>query len=588
MCRISRFSLERLVSASSTPALIGLSLGGALGLWAGPLALAAQFEDALGEAGIQARTLQAAPYNLTGRKIAIGQVEPGRPGQFGYDKKIDPQLKGVFLAGLFFRNHVAKSNTDVDGHAHNVASVMVSRAKAMRGVAPEARLYASAVGNIRRNGQPEECLAASYIAQQNGGDVRAINMSFGESLRQDARPDALLDGNALLTQCIDWSSRVHNVLYAIAGNQGKGGIPIPTDNYNGITVAYTQARNGIFDKLDFANLGNELASVAYRFEGKERNKGGRASIGLVAPGNNIRVVNPNGSFESSSGTSFAAPQVTASVALLQEYGDRQIQLLKAQKITPAPWSLDSRRQEVMKAVLLNAADKVKDKGDGLLLGMTRTLYTQAGDSWLQSIAYRDRTRPLDPLLGAGQLNVFRAYQQFSAGQFSAGQFSAGQFSAGQFSAGQGSPTGTVPNRGWDYRSVASKTVASKTTGSGAEAVPVFRDYVLDKPLKMGSFVSATLTWQRHVDLVDTNKNGTFDLGESFRDRGLNHLNLYLMPAEATNTAQAIWSSESPIDSVEHIFHAIPSAGRYKLRVQYQEQVNEPSQPYGLAWWSSPQ
>ena len=36
--------------------------------------------------GIDARRLHAAPYGLTGRKIAIGQVEIGRPGQFGIDK----------------------------------------------------------------------------------------------------------------------------------------------------------------------------------------------------------------------------------------------------------------------------------------------------------------------------------------------------------------------------------------------------------------------------------------------------------------------------------------------------------------------
>lgn len=519
-------------------------------------ALPAQAQDALGEAGINARILQQAPYNLTGRKIAIGQVEPGRPGQFGYDKKIDPELKGVHLAGVFFRTGVAKSNSDVDGHAHNVASVMVSNAKAMQGVAPEARLYSSAVGNIRRNGQPEECAAAAHVAQQNGGDVRAINISFGESLRQDPRPNAILDGNALLTQCIDWSSRVHNVLYAIAGNQGKGGIPIPTDSFNGITIAYTMVRNGIYDKLDFANLGNELPGVAHRFEGRERNIAKRNSIGLVAPGHRIKVVNPNGTTESVSGTSFATPQVTGTVALLQEYGDRLLTLSQRKQPMPVPWSLDSRRQEVMKAVLLNAADKLKDSGDGLRLGMNRTILTQDNRDWFASQASRGRMMPLDPLLGAGQLNVFRAYQQFSGGQWS--------------------PDKPVANRGWDYRQVGAPRAQSPQT----------RDYLLERPLKAGSYVAATLSWNRQVDLVDKNDNATFDVGEGFRDRGLNTLHLYLLPADATSTSQAIWSSESPVDSVQHVFYRVPTAGRYKLRVQYQRQVNEATQAYGLAWWSA--
>jgi hypothetical protein len=131
---------------------------------------------------------------------------------------------------------------------------MISSTKASRGIAPGARLYSTAVGSLKTGGQPEECLSAQHIALQNGGDVRAINFSFGETLQRDPRPNALLDGNALLTQCIDWSARVHNVLYAIAGNQGKGGIPIPTDNFNGVNVAFTTRREGIFTKVDVSNL----------------------------------------------------------------------------------------------------------------------------------------------------------------------------------------------------------------------------------------------------------------------------------------------------------------------------------------------
>jgi hypothetical protein len=42
--------------------------------------------NSIGEQGIYADRLRAEPYNLLGRKIAIGQVEIGRPAQFGYDK----------------------------------------------------------------------------------------------------------------------------------------------------------------------------------------------------------------------------------------------------------------------------------------------------------------------------------------------------------------------------------------------------------------------------------------------------------------------------------------------------------------------
>ena len=74
--------------------------------------------------------------------------------------------------------------------------------------------------------------------------------------------------------------------------------------------------------------------------------------------------------------------------------------------------MDSRRHEVMKAVLLNSGDKVEDSGDGFYLRMNHTL-------------------------GTGHLNVFRAYQQFSAGQQS--------------------PTSSVDNMGWDYGTLESKS-----------------------------------------------------------------------------------------------------------------------------------
>jgi hypothetical protein len=244
----------------------------------------------IGETGIDALKLHNAPYDLIGRKIAIGQVEIGRPGVFGLDKAVswNPATK---LEQVFYRDSPAKTDTDVDAHAAMVAGVMVSRDKRLSGVAPGARLYSSASGSPSKSGQAEECLSAQFVSQQNGGDVRAINFSFGEPLQRDPRPDATLDGNALLTQCIDWVSRVNNTLFVIAGNQGEGGIPIPTDNYNAINAAYTTQRQGIFTKVDFANLSSEPTGIGKRIIEREINVGPRRSINLVAPGSKIQAYN---------------------------------------------------------------------------------------------------------------------------------------------------------------------------------------------------------------------------------------------------------------------------------------------------------
>ncbi|MBD1825879.1 S8 family serine peptidase [Cyanobacteria bacterium FACHB-DQ100] len=527
--------------------LVGLG-----GMW---IAVAAQAmpiaESSIGASGIDALRLQQAPYNLTGKKIAIGQVEIGRPPRFGVDKASTTN-QTIGLTRVFFRNQPAKTNTNLDTHAAQVASVMIGDSKAVRGVAPEARLYSSAAATPQRSGQAEECLSAQQVTLQNGGDVRAINFSFGEALQQDPRPNARLDGNALLTQCIDWLSLKHNSLFIVAGNQGKGGIPIPTDSYNGMTVSFTRRVGAEYAKIDFSNIGDTYPRIFKRNDGVETSLGGRRSLSLTAPGSKINVANLRGKQTTAVGSSFAAPHVTATVALLQEFGDRQLRA-GCKGGCKLPWTTDARRHEVMKAVLMNSADKIKDKGDGRLLGMTRTIVEKDNKTWLDSDAYKDRKIPLNIQMGAGQLNAFRAYQQFSAGQWA--------------------PNRAVPAIGWNYGKIETKKSV--------------QDYLIEKPLLQGSYVSATLAWNRLVELNDRNRNGEFEIGESFRDRGLNRLDLYLMRAEDNDIRRAIWSSVSDIDSVQHIFYPVPATGRYKIRVVFRQQVNQPVQSYALAWWTAP-
>ncbi|MFN8953373.1 MAG: S8 family serine peptidase [Aphanizomenon sp.] len=496
--------------------------------------------------GIDALKLHQAPYNLTGRKIAIGQVEIGRPGMFGWDKAVSKN-RSVSPLAVFLRNAPAKSNIGVDPHAYNVSGVMVSQDKAFPGVAPNARLYSSAVGSVKKIGQPEECLSAQHIALQNGGDVRAINFSFGEPLDRDPRPEAILDGNALLTLCIDWSSSVHDVVYSIAGNQGKGGIPIPTDNFNAINVAFSSEQKGIFNKVHVSNLTSANQAIENRLAGKEFNLAGRSAISLVAPGTNLPLLNPDGKLNKSTGTSFAAPQVTATVALLQEFVDKQLRSKQPN------WTINARRHQVMKAILLNSADKIKDSGDGLRLGMTRTLIEKQNLDWLATAAYKNAKIPLDAQMGAGHLNAFRAYQQLNGGEWK--------------------PTLTVPPIGWDYGII--------NTNSSQE-------YALEKSLKKNSFVAITLSWDRLVELNDKNNNQQYDLDETFVNKGLNDLDVYLVQENGKNDQVVVCASMSELDSIEHIFCPVPTHGNYKIRVQFKKQINKPTQSYALAWWTVPE
>jgi hypothetical protein len=517
--------------------------------------------DSVGERGIVANRLHQPPFNLTGRKIAIGQIEVGRPARFGLDKAGSTN-RSVRPGQLFFRNNPAQADDLVDDHAGRVASILISSDKTLRGVAPNATLYSSAVGTESRSEQPEECLAAQTVSAQNGGDVRAMNYSFGESLARDPRPNPVLDGNALLTQCLDWLAETQNVLQAIAGNQGRGGFPIPTDTFNGMVIANSMRVGEQFRKADYSSLGSEPDVVIGRDPATESNVGSRRSVSLLAPGTNLQMLSPTGETTSpDSGTSFATPHVTATVALLQELGDRSIRevLDNHQNLEGSPWTLDARRQEVMKAVLMNSADKLLDEGNGLYLGMMRTALNQRNQTWLDSDAYTSTQIPLDAQMGTGHLNAFRAYQQFSPGQWS--------------------PEAAIPAIGWDYRSI--EKFDTETT------TPSYQDYVFDSPLQGGSFVSVTLVWNRRVELRDSNENQQYDLGEAFSDRGLNNLDIYLMQADEDKTDHWIWASNSRVDSVEHLFYPVPETGRYKIRVEFTDRINEPVQPYALSWWTMP-
>ena len=220
--------------------------------------------DSIGVKGINARRLQYPPYNLLGRKIGIGQVEVGRPVKLGKDK-VANKLKSITPRAVFYRDQAPENNKNIDDHATMVAEVMIAQDKYLRGVSPKAKLYASAVGSLNEGGQPQECLASQHVALQNSGDIRAINFSFGESLERDERDNARLDGKAILTSCIDWLAQKHDSLNVIAGNQGKGGIPIPTDNFNGITTAYTTKKKQEFNKIDFANLSSFPIGIGRSF-----------------------------------------------------------------------------------------------------------------------------------------------------------------------------------------------------------------------------------------------------------------------------------------------------------------------------------
>lgn len=170
---------------------------------------------------------------------------------------------------------------------------------------------------------------------------------------------------------------------------------------------------------------------------------------------------------------------------------------------------------------------------------------------------------MDDQFGVGHLNARRALTQFAAGEHEEGM-------------------APVPLIGWDYG----------VTENGGD----LNKYVLNGPIQQSMWFAATLAWDRRVLMFDLDDDNQFDMGEDFfEDLGgtpessFNRMWLYVMPAGATDLSQAIWSSTSHKDNLQHIFFPIPATGNYEIWVeQLDEHQLDPqvSQPYALAWWTA--
>jgi hypothetical protein len=479
---------------------------------------------------------------LDGTGVWLGQIEDDRSGKAGFDPTMF--VPGTVPEEVYFSEvnagHAAGPDSFVSNHATEVAEQMIGTAGYSPGVAPQAKLISVGVPDMSYN-DDSTALAAAQLATIHNKAVKTISISFARDLDQSFQA---MDGSSLIAQAIDWNASNNDTLFTIFwGNDNNFTNRSPSDSFNGIKVGGSQPEPGFSAYQDFWT-GN--SSPATNGTPLRLNDGDHTWIEILAPAYQIPTVRFNASPANTKvdGTSFAAPMVAGAVALMRQHAQQQFDAGNPR------FAVSSQRHEVIKAAVLNAADKIGGVNGatysacGDVGGSTCRDYTQ-GDAYGANKAYS-----LDSELGSGLLNTKRAVNQLGAGKYSSSE-------------------GIYPI-GWDYN----------TIGGDGDSV----EYNFAKGLSKDKYLTATLVWDRITNDTGSTQ-GVWEYGEGFTPYGsisdvLNDLDLYLETANGTIIA----ASQTVEDNVEQIFFPISSSGNYKLVVHHSTDSLGSSQNYALAWW----
>lgn len=236
----------------------------------------------------------------TGKGVKIGQIEPKVPNAD------DPCLSG---ASIVFQSGTEGLDNE---HATSVASVMVSQSEEYKGVAPDATLYCTVMGDAPLDSEDNPSYTSFYqrtewLLSQN---VNVINISASYIYDMGEYNE--------LSNWIDHIAINHSVHFvSAAGNYGEKTHPgqafleEPTSGVAAVAMAY----NGIAVGSAARNLSGKADHSRYtQLSTLYANK-----PDLVAPGENVFNITDEDDLDVGFyGTSYAAPLVTGIVAQILE------------------------------------------------------------------------------------------------------------------------------------------------------------------------------------------------------------------------------------------------------------------------------
>ena len=192
-------------------------------------------------------------------------------------------LKGKVRTDLG-RNFVARNNdaNDDEGHGTHVTGIIAANTDngySMAGIHPNAKILPVKVLNEFGEGETDQVALGIIYAADQGAQV--INLSLGGYYSRT------------IEYALQYAAAKNVTIVAASGNEGMGESSYPASSKYAIAVGSTNRLDLV---ADYSNYGADLA--------------------LVAPGSDIPSLLPNGNVTYLSGTSMAAPHVTAVAGLL--------------------------------------------------------------------------------------------------------------------------------------------------------------------------------------------------------------------------------------------------------------------------------
>jgi hypothetical protein len=340
-----------------------------------------------------------------------------------------------------------------------------------------------------------------------------VTWAAGNTLPTGAGPNMVPSGGSAYNNFTVAALAPNGTAYDIPSVFSNGGPNDYGDSQNGFVSAVRQV-------VDIAAPGESFSTAYYG------GQSGGNGPNVFGPANDP-AGGPDYYSRSVRGTSFAAPTVAGGAALLYDAAYAQLGS-----------DPDARDSRVMKAVLMNSADKTQGWDNG----------QSANPNGLGGVL---TTRGVDNRVGAGRMNLNKAFDQFLSGTRDVTGTTQGA-------------EGVVNAMGWDFGQVNQGTT---------------NDYVITNSLTAGTPFTATLTWFRDRQTVGQT---------SFTDLSLDNLDLELWSSIGGIAQSLISASNSIYNNTEHFTFSIPTTGQYMLRVRWTGEIfdlvaDANLAKYGLAW-----